>query len=68
MNGIEATRRIKAEWPEVRVIGLTMYDDEHIQQKMRAAGAEEFMSKSASPAELLKAIYGTVRLEQADPQ
>ena len=61
MDGIEATRRIKAEWPEVRVIGLSMYDDEHISQKMRKAGAETFLSKTASPAELLKAIYGTDR-------
>jgi PAS domain S-box-containing protein len=61
MDGIEATRRIKAEWPEVRVIGLSMYDDKHISQKMRAAGAEAFMSKTASPIELLKAIYGLDR-------
>jgi PAS domain S-box-containing protein len=59
LDGIEATRQIKAERPEVRVIGLSMYDDEEISQKMRAAGAEAFLSKTASSAELLKAIYGT---------
>jgi DNA-binding NarL/FixJ family response regulator len=59
MDGIEATRRIKAEWPGVRVIGLSMHDDEHISQAMRAAGAEGFLSKTASPAELLKVIYET---------
>ena len=59
MDGIEATRQIKAERPEVRVIGLSMYDDEEISQKMRAAGAEAFLCKTASLAELLKAIYGT---------
>ena len=59
MDGIEATRRIKAEWPEVRVIGLSMYDDEHISRKMREAGAETLLSKTVSPAELLKAIFGT---------
>jgi DNA-binding NarL/FixJ family response regulator len=64
MDGIEATRRIKAKWPAVRVIGLSMYDDEQISQEMRTAGAEAVISKTASPAELLKAIYGTARLEQ----
>jgi PAS domain S-box-containing protein len=58
MDGIEATRRIKAEMPQVRVIGLSMYDDAHIAKTMRDAGAEAFVSKAASSAELLKAIYG----------
>jgi PAS domain S-box-containing protein len=67
MDGIEATRRIRAEWPEVRVIGLSMYDDENTSQKMRDAGAEIFMSKTASPAELLKAIYGTAPIRTSLP-
>jgi CheY-like chemotaxis protein len=58
MDGIEATGRIKAEFPEVRVIGLSMYQEEHIANSMRKAGAEAFVSKIASPAELLEAIYG----------
>jgi signal transduction histidine kinase/ActR/RegA family two-component response regulator len=58
MDGVEATRRIKAELPEVRVIGLSMHEDEHITKSMHEAGAEAFVSKAASWAELLKAIYG----------
>jgi signal transduction histidine kinase/CheY-like chemotaxis protein len=58
MDGIEATRHIKAEFPEVRVIGLSMYQEEQIANLMREAGAEAFVSKTASPAELLEAIYG----------
>jgi CheY-like chemotaxis protein len=60
MDGVEATRRIKAELPQVRVIGLTMYEEEHIARIMREAGAEDCISKSVSPAELLKAIYGNI--------
>ncbi len=67
MDGIEATRRIKVEWPEVRVIGLSMYDDENTSQKMRDAGADIFMSKTASPAELLKAIYGIAPIRTSLP-
>jgi DNA-binding NarL/FixJ family response regulator len=58
MNGIEATRGIKAEFPEVRVIGLSMYEEEQFACSMREAGAEAFVSKTASPAVLLEAIYG----------
>jgi len=59
MDGIEATRLIKAALPEVRVIGLSMHDDVHISQTMRDAGADGFVIKTASTAELLRAIYGT---------
>jgi PAS domain S-box-containing protein len=57
MDGIEATRHIKAELPDVRVIGLSMHSDAHIAQTMHEAGATAFLSKTTSSAELLKAIY-----------
>ena len=57
MDGIETTRQIKAEFPEVRVLGLSMFDDDQSAQSMRLAGAEAFVSKTASSGELLKAIY-----------
>jgi signal transduction histidine kinase len=59
MDGIEATRRIKAELPDVRVIALSMFEGDHVSRSMRDAGAEAFVSKTASSAELLKAIYGS---------
>jgi DNA-binding NarL/FixJ family response regulator len=59
MNGIEATRRIKAEMPQIRVIGLSMHDDGQITQDMLEAGAEIMVSKTASAAEIIKVIYGT---------
>ncbi|MFO8084258.1 MAG: PAS domain S-box protein [Desulfobacterales bacterium] len=64
MDGIEATRRIKAELPDVRIIGLSMSGDEHITRAMLEAGAEAFVSKTASSAELIKAIYAMTRSEQ----
>lgn len=62
MDGIEATRRIKAQWPQVRVIALSMHEDEHISRTMVEAGAEAFVGKTTSSAELLKAIF------KIDPQ
>jgi PAS domain S-box-containing protein len=59
MNGIEATRRIKAEMPQIRIIGLSMHDDAQITRDMLEAGAETMVSKTASAAEIIKVIYGT---------
>jgi PAS domain S-box-containing protein len=57
MDGIEATRIIKAEMPHIHVIGLSMHEDKQITEAMRKSGAEAFISKAASISELLKAIY-----------
>ncbi len=66
MDGVEATRRIKAESPHVRVIGLSMSEDQQVSMRMRQAGAEAFLRKTASKAELLKVIYGMDRSEAHD--
>jgi signal transduction histidine kinase/CheY-like chemotaxis protein len=58
MDGIEATRRIKAELPDVRVIGLSMHMDDQLARSIHDAGAEIYIAKTASPKELLQAIYG----------
>lgn len=57
MDGIEATRRIKAELPNVRVICLTMHDNDQLIGEMREAGAEVVLRKTISAAEMLKVIY-----------
>ena len=57
MNGVEATWQIKREFPNMRVVGLSMYYDEQAAESMHNAGADAFLSKTASSAELLKAIY-----------
>jgi PAS domain S-box-containing protein len=58
MDGVEATRRIKESLPHVRVIGLSMFEEDQFSHAMKQAGAEAFISKNATSAELLKAIYG----------
>jgi PAS domain S-box-containing protein len=57
MDGIEATRRIKAEIPEIHVIGLSMHEDEQVKRDIRDAGADAFVCKTVSAAELIKVIY-----------
>lgn len=58
VDGVEATRVIKSRRPGVRIIGLSMHDDEHTKRMMKSAGAEAFMNKAESSASLLRAIYG----------
>jgi len=57
MDGIEATRHIKTHWPEIRVIGLSMHDDDMTVDAMKKSGAETLVSKSASSDEIFKAVY-----------
>ncbi|MEJ2037628.1 MAG: PAS domain S-box protein [Desulfosarcinaceae bacterium] len=61
IDGIAATRTIKAEMPGVRVVGMSMYEEDEIKDTMREAGADSMVSKTASSAELLKAIYAIVQ-------
>lgn len=56
MNGIEATRILKKEMPQLNIIMLSLYtDDDHIFQSLRA-GAIGYLSKNIFPSKLLKAI------------
>ncbi|HZI31691.1 MAG TPA: response regulator, partial [Candidatus Binatia bacterium] len=56
MDGIEATRRITAAWPHIKVIGLTMHSDSSRHRAMRAAGAVNCLEKSGAPADLARLI------------
>lgn len=58
MDGVEATRQIRADDPRVRIIGLSMYDDDQVQKAMARAGAETFVNKADTSGNLLRAIYG----------
>ncbi len=56
MNGIEATRFIRTRYPGIRVIALSVADDVTDDAEMQQAGAVAFLSKSASPEDLLALI------------
>jgi DNA-binding NarL/FixJ family response regulator len=68
MTGIEATRRIKAEHPEVRVLILTAYDDDPYIFALLQAGASGYVLKTAGSGELVNAVRSVHRGESAlDP-
>jgi signal transduction histidine kinase/ActR/RegA family two-component response regulator len=58
MGGVEATRRILAKRPQVRVIGLSMHADDDVARAMREAGAAAYLTKSGPSRELIAAIRG----------
>ena len=45
VNGITATRRIKAEYPEARVVVVTNYNDEQLRETAKGAGACGYVLK-----------------------
>jgi DNA-binding NarL/FixJ family response regulator len=68
-SGVEATRRIKAEYPEVRVLVLSAYDDDPYVFALLQAGASGYVLKTADSAELVHAVRTVYRGESAlDPR
>jgi len=59
MDGIEATRCITARLPEVRVIGLSMHEEEDFMAAMREAGAVAYLKKGLSAESLRAAILAS---------
>lgn len=56
MNGIEATKAIKKEFPDTGVIALTMYGDDYLIEDMLEAGADGYLLKNTTLEELLMAV------------
>ena len=56
MDGIEATRKIKKDHPEVKVIVLTMHVDDYHALEAIKAGASGYLTKNVTHEELAKAI------------
>lgn len=56
MNGLEATRQIKARFPQVRVLILTQHDDHEYVEPMLRAGASGYVLKRSGGREVVNAI------------
>jgi DNA-binding NarL/FixJ family response regulator len=60
LNGILTTRRIRTEFPHIRILVLTTYDDDEWIFDALRAGAEGYLLKDLPPEQLIEAIKGTV--------
>jgi len=63
MDGITATQHIKKEFPEIKVLGFTMFDQNDAVEQMLAAGASGYLLKNSSLTEVKAAIEAVKRGE-----
>ena len=61
LNGLEATRQIKKELPEIEVLIYTMYETEELIRKVLAAGARGYVLKSDAGQHLTEAVEALSR-------
>jgi DNA-binding NarL/FixJ family response regulator len=57
MTGIELTKKIKEEFPQIRVIALSMFDKKEIINELISSGTEGYLLKDIEKSELLEAIH-----------
>lgn len=57
LNGVEATRQIAKEMPEVKVIMLTMYNEGKLPLEALRVGAVGYLHKDDNPTQILEAIH-----------
>jgi two-component system nitrate/nitrite response regulator NarL len=62
MNGIEATKQIRKQAPDTKIILLSMHDSPQIAQQGKQAGANAYVVKSSSTVELQKTIKSVMGL------
>jgi DNA-binding NarL/FixJ family response regulator len=55
-DGIETTKAISKQYPDIKVLVLTMYEDERFVSHLMENGANGYLLKSADPSEIRKAI------------
>ena len=61
MDGVQATRAIHLDQPDIRIIGLSMFEAASHAEDMRAAGAVDYLTKSGPSDKLLAAIRQACR-------
>ena len=64
MDGIEATKRIKQEWPQTHVVGLSVNNSPQIIEAMKTAGAASFVAKDAAADQLYETILSAMADER----
>ena len=60
MDGIEATEKLKAAYPDIRVIALTMHENDQFIARLMEVGASAYLLKSMDVEDVEQAIYGVM--------
>ncbi len=56
IDGINAIQMIRKEYEDIKIITLTMYDDQQMISKMMEMGANAYLTKTTDPEEIYEAI------------
>ena len=57
LDGMETTKRVKKQYPTIKVLVVTMYDDDKFIIHLMEIGANGYLLKNAEPEEIRKSIY-----------
>jgi NarL family two-component system response regulator LiaR len=60
MNGVSATRAILADYPDIKIIAMTSFDEANLVNDVLGAGAMSYLLKNITAEELVKAIRDAV--------
>ncbi len=61
LDGIAVTKKIKPQFPDLRILVLTIHDDEALLKAALKAGASGYILKHAAETELISAIHSILR-------
>ena len=68
MNGIDAIRAIRSEWPEAKIIALTTYAGDVLAQRALMAGVQPYVLKSLIRGEILNTMRDVAQgLQRIEP-
>ncbi len=60
LDGIQVTRQVKAGHPDIRILILTVHEDEALLREALRAGASGYIIKHAAESELISAIHSVL--------
>lgn len=61
MNGIETTSLIRKQFPEIKILILTTFNDDEYAYQALKEGASAFLLKTAEPTKLIEAVYSAMK-------
>ena len=63
LNGLETTARLVKDWPDIKVLILSMHQNEEYVRRALRLGASAYLLKDAAPMELEQALKAVLRGE-----
>ena len=56
LDGVNALQMIRKEYEDIKIVVLSMYDDQQMVSKMMEMGANAYLTKTTDPNEIYEAI------------